>query len=94
MLNNMDKKTLVETISKKVGISKRDAEESLNVLIEEIVKSLSKGEGVVLTGFGKFVVSQRKERMGINPKTKEKIKIPATKTPKFRPGSILKEAVK
>jgi len=90
----MDKKILIETISKKAGVSKTEAEEFLNILIEEIVKALSKGEEVVLTGFGKFVISQRKERMGINPKTKEKIKIPASKAPKFKPGSILREAVK
>ncbi|MGB2762704.1 MAG: HU family DNA-binding protein [Minisyncoccales bacterium] len=90
----MDKKDLIQIINKKVGISKGDAEESLTVILEEITKVLSKGEEVILTGFGKFVVSKRKERMGINPQTKEKIKIPATKVPKFKSGKILKDAVK
>ena len=90
----MDKKELTEIISKKTGISKRDAEESLTVVLEEITKQLSNGGEVVFTGFGKFVVNKRKERMGVNPQTKEKIKIPATKVPKFKPGKILKEAVK
>lgn len=79
---------------KKTGLSKRQAAESLSVVLEEITKALSQGEEVVLTGFGKFRVSQRKERMGINPKTKEKIKIPARKAPVFRPGQTLKDAVK
>jgi DNA-binding protein HU-beta len=90
----MTKEDLINSISKKVGISKGDASESLIVILEEIAKALSRGEEVVLTGFGKFMVSQRKERIGINPKTREKIKIPASKVPKFKAGRILKEAVK
>lgn len=89
----MDKKNLIETISKKIGISKNDSGEIVNLVLDEITKSLSKGEEVVFTGFGKFCVSQRKEREGINPQTKEKIKIPASKLPKFKAGRILKEAV-
>ncbi|MCK4453864.1 HU family DNA-binding protein [Candidatus Parcubacteria bacterium] len=90
----MTKDELIQTISKKVGLSKRDAGECLTVILEEITKALSKGEEVILIGFGKFGISKRKERMGINPKTKKKIKIPAMKIPKFKPGKILKEAVK
>ena len=90
----MTKEDLIQTISKKVGLSKGDSGECLTVVLEEITKALSKGEEVVLTGFGKFGISKRKERMGINPKTKKKIKIPAMKIPKFKAGKILKEAVK
>ena len=90
----MDKKNLIEIISKKIGISKSDSEEIINLILDEITKSLSGGEEVVFTGFGKFCVSQRKERNGINPQTKETIKIPASKSPKFKAGRILKEAVK
>jgi len=88
------KNDLIQAIARKTGLSKRQAEESLNVLLEEIQKALSKGEEVVLTGFGKFQVIERKARQGINPKTGEKIEIAATKAPKFKPGKALKDVVK
>lgn len=90
----LNKDNLIQAIAKKVGVSKREAKESLDVILDEITKALSKDEIVQLPGFGKFLVTQRKERMGINPKTREKIKIPAVRTPKFRAGRILKEAVR
>jgi len=90
----MQKSELAEAIAKKTGLSKRQAEESLNVVLGEIEKTLSKGGEVVLTGFGKFHVVNRKAREGINPKTCEKIKIPAQKVPKFKAGKALKDAVK
>ena len=90
----MTKDNLIDTLVKKMGISKGQASEYLSVLLEEITKALSRGEEVVLTGFGKFKVAQRKERAGINPKTGEKIKIPARKAPVFKPGQTLKAAVK
>ncbi|MDP3990897.1 MAG: HU family DNA-binding protein [Candidatus Nealsonbacteria bacterium] len=90
----MQKEELTQSIVRKTGLSKRQAGECLTVLLDEITKSLSRGEDVVLTGFGKFKVSQRKEREGRNPKTGEKIKIPAKKAPVFKAGKVLKEAVK
>ena len=89
-----DKNDLIQAITQKIGLPKRQAVEVLNVVLDEITKSLSKGEEVVLTGFGKFLVSDRKERMGINPKSGEKIKIPARKAPRFKPGQTLKDAVR
>lgn len=90
----MNKDNLVESIIKKTGLSKSQAQEAMTVILDEITKSLSRGEEVVLTGFGKFKITQRKERQGINPKTKEKITIPAKKAPVFKPGQVLKDAVK
>ena len=90
----MTKDNLIDALVKKMGISKMQASECITVLLDEITKSLSKGEEVVLTGFGKFKVVQRKEREGINPQTKEKIKIAARQAPVFRPGQTLKDAVK
>jgi len=90
----MQKDELIQAIVKKTGLSKRQASESLIVLLDEITKSLSQGEEVVLTGFGKFKVSQRKEREGRNPKTGETIKIAARKVPVFKAGKVLKDAVK
>ena len=90
----MTKQDLVEAIANKTGVSKTAAEECLNVIIDQITKALSKGEEINLTGFGKFSVGKRKAREGRNPKTGEKIQIPASKTPKFKAGKALKEAVK
>jgi nucleoid DNA-binding protein len=90
----MTKDNIIEAIVKKTGLSKRLAEENLNITLDEISKSLSRGEEVVLTGFGKFLAVERKEKQGINPKTGEKITIAARKAPVFRAGKTLKEAVK
>ncbi len=90
----MDKNELIEQTARKTGLSKNQAGQVLNAVLEEIIKTLSKGEEVALTGFGRFSVAQRKERQGVNPKTREKIKIPAGKAPKFKAGKILKDAVK
>jgi len=94
LLNMPSKEDLIGAIVRKVGLSKRQAADSLTVALDEIAKALSKGEEVSLTGFGKFKIVQRKEREGINPKTGEKIKIQARKAPIFKPGQILKDAVK
>jgi len=59
-----------------------------------LLSALSKGEKLTLTGFGTFSVSKRAARMGVNPRTGEKIKIKATTVPKFKAGKSLKEAVK
>jgi len=90
----MTKDDIVEAIVKKTAITKKDASEALATVLGEITKALSKGEDVTLTGFGTFKVSTRAAREGRNPKTGEKIKIPAMKTPKFKAGKGLKDAVK
>ena len=90
----MTKEDLTEAIVKKIGCSKKDAVETLNVILDEITKSLSKGVQVTLTGFGSFKVSKRAAREGRNPKTGEKIKIKAMKVPKFKAGKGLKDAVR
>jgi DNA-binding protein HU-beta len=90
----MTKDDIAEVVASKVGISKKDAVEALNTIIEEITKTLSKGGEVALTGFGTFRVGKRAAREGRNPKTGEKINIPAMKTPKFKAGKGLKDAVR
>lgn len=90
----MTKDDLSQKLFKKIGLSKKTAKESVNVILEEIAKSLSNGESVVLTGFGKFEVRLLKERIGINPKTGEKIKISSVKVPKFVAGKSLKDMVR
>ncbi len=90
----MTKQDLVEVLAQKVGISKAQASEILNVLLDEIGKNLSKGKEVVLTGFGKFLTSKRKARMGRNPQTGASIKIAATTVPRFKAGKALKDMVR
>ncbi len=90
----MKKEELVEKLAKKMKVSKSAARESLNTILDEISGSLKKGKDVTLTGFGTFSVAKRKARQGINPRTKEKIKIAASKVPKFKPGQALKNLVK
>lgn len=90
----MTKDELINVLVKKTGCSKREAGESLNIILDEITKALSKGEEVVLTGFGKFLASKRQAREGRNPKTGETIKIPAMKVPKFKAGKALKDATR
>lgn len=90
----MTKDEIIEAIVKKTGISKKDAAESLSTILEEITKTLSKGGDITFTGFGSFKVGKRAAREGRNPKTGEKIKIPAMKTPKFKAGKGLKDAVR
>jgi len=90
----MNKSALVDAIASKTGHSKKDVEMVLETMVDAITSSLQKGEEVSISGFGKFLVSKRESRMGINPQTKEKIKIPAVVVPKFKAGQALKEAVK
>lgn len=90
----MTKDQLVEAVAAKVGISKKQGDEIMEAILDEITKALQKGDKVVFTGFGAFLISDRKARQGVNPKTGAKIQIPAMKAPKFRAGKALKEAVK
>ncbi|PIV45436.1 MAG: DNA-binding protein HU [Candidatus Nealsonbacteria bacterium CG02_land_8_20_14_3_00_34_20] len=90
----MTKENLIEAIVKKTAVSKKQAAETLSTVLEEITKSLSKGEQVVLTGFGTFKVSKRAARNGRNPKTGATIKIPAMKVARFKVGKSLKDAVR
>jgi DNA-binding protein HU-beta len=88
------KAELVSAIAEMAGTSKKDSEAVLQAFIDVVTKTLSKGEDVTLAGFGSFSVTKRQARTGVNPRTLEKITIAATKTPKFKAGKKLKEAVK
>jgi nucleoid DNA-binding protein len=91
---NVNKDALVDAISKKNDLSKKDVEAVIDSMLEEITSSIKSGSKVTLTGFGTFRVSARAAREGINPQTKAKIQIPAMTVPKFTAGKALKEAVK
>lgn len=90
----MTKDQLVDKIVAKCGCSKKTIYEFLANFEDVIIQALIKGEKVRMVGFGIFSVARRAARMGVNPKTGQKIKIPAMKVPKFRPGRVLKDAVK
>lgn len=90
----MNKVELVTAVAEKAEISKKDATKAVSAITEVIKESLSKGDSVQLVGFGTFKVVDRAARTGHNPKTGEKIEIPAKKTPKFTAGKKLKDAVR
>ena len=90
----MNKAELVKVISDKTGVTKKDAGNILNAVIESIKDALSNGEKVTLVGFGTFQVIEKKSRKGRNPQTGEELQIPAKKVPKFVPGKALREKVK
>lgn len=89
----MNKAELVEAVANKSGISVASAEKAVKAFTGVVTDALAKGDKVQLIGFGTFEVSQRAEREGINPKTKEKITIPASTAVKFKAGKALKDAV-
>ena len=89
----MNKSELINAISEKTNQPRKEVERTLNTFWDVVMDSLSKGETIALTGIGSFGTKQRAERTGQNPKTKEKMTIPATTVPYFKAGSRLKEAV-
>jgi len=90
----MTKAELIAVVAKEVKISKASAEKAVNALTNTVTKALKKGDKLTLTGFGTFSVAKRRARTGRNPQTGKEIKIPATKVPKFKPGNLLKGAVR
>ena len=91
----MNKVALIEVVMKEASLeTKKQATTAVDAVFDTIVKTLSRGEEVAIAGFGTFKVSKRAARMGINPRTGEKIQIAASTKPKFRAGKVLKEAVK
>jgi DNA-binding protein HU-beta len=75
-------------------MSKSDAAKAVDAVLDTITDTLTRGDAVTFTGFGKFSTSARAARMGVNPRTGAKVMIPATTVPKFSAGSALKSSVK
>lgn len=90
----MNKKELVAAIAAKAELSKKDAEKAVEAFVAAVTDELKAGEKVQLVGFGTFEVAERAARSGRNPRSGETIEIKAAKTPKFKAGNTLKEAVK
>ncbi len=89
----MNKTDLTNAIAAKAGLTKVDAKKALEAGVEAITEALKAGDKVALVGFGTFSVSERGERTGINPQTKQQIKIAAKKLAKFKAGAELDAAV-
>jgi DNA-binding protein HU-beta len=89
----MNKTQLIEAVAADSGLSKADSARAIESIVGTVSKTLKKGDDVVITGFGKFSVVKRAARMGVNPRTGEKVKIKASKAPKFTAGAALKQTV-
>ena len=89
----MNKKELVEAVSIKKSMTKKEAEELVDTVFDTITDSLLAGNKVLISGFGTFKVNNRKERKGVSPKTKEIMVIPASKTLSFKPSNRLKDSM-
>ena len=89
----MNKAELIARIAEDAGITKTQANASIDSFVDAVTKSLKKGDKVTLVGFGTFTVSKRKARNGRNPKTNEAIKIKAKKVARFKPGKDLAENI-
>ena len=90
----MNKTELIGAVAQKAELSKADAKKAVDAVITSVVEALETGDRVAVLGFGSFVVADKAERNGVNPKTKEKIIIPARKVIKFKPGSSLAKITK
>ena len=89
----MDNTELVEEIAQRADSSKAEAQRYVDTLEKVVTEALKDGEEVQITGFGKFYVREQKAREGINPQTKERMRIPAQKVPTFSAGQGFKEAI-
>ena len=90
----MNKTELVDAVAQATDLSKGAASKAVSAVLDTIQSALEKGETVVLTGFGTFAIRERPARTGHNPKTGESMEIKASKSPVFKAGKTLKDAVK
>ncbi|WP_309388211.1 HU family DNA-binding protein [Chelatococcus sambhunathii] len=91
--NSMNKSDLISEVADKSGLTKLDAAKAVDATFDAVIAALKKGDEVRLVGFGTFQVVKRAAGVGRNLRTGETIKIPASKTPKFKAGQALKDAV-
>ncbi len=89
----LTKAELIDSVYEKVGFSKKEATDLVELLFESIKEELCKGEAVKISGFGKFRVRAKKERLGRNPQTGESMKISARRVLTFSPSRILRDGI-
>jgi DNA-binding protein HU-beta len=92
--DSMQKTEFIKAVAERTGSSQKETKQIIDAALDIITETLADGKKVTLTGFGTFEVRERQEREGVNPQTRKKITIPATKTPGFSASSTLKEEVK
>jgi DNA-binding protein HU-beta len=90
----MNKQELITQVADRSGLSRSDASRAVETMLDIITATLKKGDEVRLVGFGNFSVTRRKPSTGRNPRTGEPMQIAASLQPKFRPGKLLKEAIR
>lgn len=90
----MTKAEFIQSVSKKVKLSKAQTARIVDATLDEVTGLLKKGDSIAFTGFGTFLVTKRKARKGRNPRTGATMNIPATSVPRFRPGKNLRAAIK
>jgi DNA-binding protein HU-beta len=90
----MQKTEFIAQIAERTGIPKKQARQVVDTALEIIAEQLQQGERVVLTGFGTFEVRERRERQGVNPQTKQPMRISATRTPGFSASNSFKNVIK
>lgn len=90
----MTKSELVDQVADRAGLTKADAGRAIEAVLGTVEDALRRGSDVTISGFGKFHVSERGARTGVNPRTGERIQIAASRVPRFTAGSGLKSAVK
>ena len=90
----MTKSELVDQVADRAALTKHDAAKAVDAVLATVEDALSRGSEVTVAGFGKFHVSNRGARQGVNPRTGERIQIAASRVPRFTAGSGLKNAVK
>jgi DNA-binding protein HU-beta len=93
MADTVSKAHLVETIAEKQGLNKKDVKAVVEATFEHISEHLRRGDKVQITGFGSFEVRDRQARLGVKPGTTQRVQIPASKSPAFKPGKSLKDQV-
>lgn len=89
----MNKEEMVNALSQKIGLTKKDSEVALDAVIQIISDTLASGHKVQIVGFGTFEVKERAPRTGRNPKANLPVHIPAKRVPYFTPGKVLKSRV-
>lgn len=89
----MTKAEIIEQIYEKVGFSKKESAEIVELVFDIMKETLEKGERIKISGFGNFIVRQKRPRIGRNPQTGEEIEISARKVLTFRPSQVLKAAL-
>jgi DNA-binding protein HU-beta len=89
------KQEFVDAVAQRSGLGKREAAQAVDAVLDTITDTLRRRDQINFTGFGKFATSERKARMGVNPRNpSEKVHIPAATVPKFTAGSALKQSVR